>query len=304
MSDKATFDYTLNALAHLVCGDLDYSTGEVEVAKSNQKWHSVDVSNFDGFEVIDAMGDFKEDDPSTYVLNGASADDQPVWPLDVCAASMAISEGWQEGTWTFARVKTLKPADWRGRLKGFSPRMIEVAHRVIEPNGRAVSVKMPYHLLRGRAVPANAMLGGLRIATGAEGYVDPSHYGGKKADPFDEDWATGIAQLAGGLALRRHYLWSVMIGEGDGPRARFVTDPSGVREVFRLRDIPPGKARRAALLHWVRQHWRKRREESANDRSWVREHLRGATGYTWNGLHCCIQPAAADLARIAGGKNA
>jgi hypothetical protein len=61
-----------------------------------------------------------------------------------------------------------------------------------------------------------------------------------------------LMPVVAGFSLRRRYLWSVLIGEAeDEPRGRFVTDPLGVREVFRLRDVPPGKQRRAALLHWV-----------------------------------------------------
>jgi hypothetical protein len=69
------------------------------------------------------------------------------------------------------------------------------------------------------------------------------------------DWATRdsgdeglrLVRLVAGFSLRRRYLWSVLIGEAeDEPRARFVTGPLGVRELFRLRDVPPGKQRRAA----------------------------------------------------------
>jgi hypothetical protein len=87
-------------------------------------------------------------------------------------------------------------------------------------------------------------------------------YGGWATRDTAEE-ATRMVKLMpviAGFSLRRRYLWSVLMGEAENePRARFVTDPVGVREVFRLRDISPGKRRRAALLHWVRANWRQRR---------------------------------------------
>jgi len=105
--------------------------------------------------------------------------------------------------------------------------------------------------------------------------------------------------LAHGIMLRREYLWSVLLGEPGIPRARFVTDPLGVREAFRLRDIPSGKSRRAALRHWVRNHWRKHGRDSEADRAWVRAHMRGATDFTWNGFMCRVEPSRDDMRRNA-----
>jgi hypothetical protein len=65
--------------------------------------------------------------------------------------------------------------------------------------------------------------------------------------------------------------------------------------MFRLRDVPPGKQRRAALLHWVRAHWRQRRQTVEADKVWIRAHLRGAWSYTWNGLQCQIEPSELDV---------
>jgi hypothetical protein len=89
----------------------------------------------------------------------------------------------------------------------------------------------------------------------------------------------------------------VLLGEEGVPRARFVTDPIGVRAAFRLRDIPAGKTRRAALRHWVQEHWRKRRDPSKEDRAFVREYLRGATHFGWSGLSCQIEPSKEDQRR-------
>jgi hypothetical protein len=292
-------DETLLALTHLICGEDDTSIDINDRPKAIQRWHATDAKTFDGFDMLDANGeDFAEDDPTTFVLLADDATDQPIWPLDICSASRATGEGWGENSWHFIRVKTLRPAEWRGRLRRFLPRMVDVSHRISEPNGRTFSARLPYSLVNGQAVRARTILNGMSIGLVDSVCVDPSWYGGEKAEPHEVNSATGLLRVSAGLALRRHYLWSVLLGEGDGPRARFVTDPAGVREVFRLRDIPPGRARRAALLHWVRNHWRRRRDVSANDMTWVREHLRGARTYSWNGLRCEIVPAPADEDRL------
>lgn len=84
--------------------------------------------------------------------------------------------------------------------------------------------------------------------------------------------------------------WKVRIGWDSLPRITFNTDVLGVREVFRLRDIPNGAQRRAALRHWVGEHWR----ENEKDRIKVRRHLRGAIKFSWNGLQCEIEPSLLD----------
>lgn len=301
MTEKTTLDVTVEALAHLICGEADWSGGPTDLPLQNRKWHTIGGQFFDGFEVV-GLREFNDADPSSYVLLGKDAADQPVWPLDVCVAIAEPGEGWPPGTWQFSRVRTLRPADWRGRLHKFLPRMVEYNALTSQPDGKHVSLKVPFGLAAGRAVQVPYRLAGYRDPGGMrEAIMDPGYYGGEMRDTEMVDYANAVLPICAGLALRRRYLWSVMLGEGDGPRARFMTDPIGVRESFRLRDIPPGKMRRAALLHWVREHWRKRREPTANDRSWVRQHLRGAWSYSWNGLRCTIEPAPADLEMLADG---
>lgn len=102
-----------------------------------------------------------------------------------------------------------------------------------------------------------------------------------------------FVRFAHSLQFVRRYDWRVNIAIDSGPSVAFVTDPIGAREVFRLRDIPNGGERRAALLHWVSEHWRKRRKDPDEERK-VRAHLRGATEFQWNGLRCCIRPSEFD----------
>jgi hypothetical protein len=98
---------------------------------------------------------------------------------------------------------------------------------------------------------------------------------------------------AANRAFCRRYEWSVLLSQDGAPAISFQTDPIGAREAFRLRDIPNGASRRAALLHWVKEHWRKKRSDSAEETR-VRAHLRGQEEFVWNGLHCRIKASQYD----------
>lgn len=79
---------------------------------------------------------------------------------------------------------------------------------------------------------------------------------------------------------------------------RMLTDPLGAREVFALREIPNGKARRSAIRHWVRGHYRQSRVDPES-RTFVTKHLRGVSRFNWNGLECTIRPALSELEQLA-----
>jgi hypothetical protein len=105
--------------------------------------------------------------------------------------------------------------------------------------------------------------------------------------------------LAPGIALTQHYEWRVTLGYHGCVSIGLPTTPAGCREVFKLRDIPEGKARREALRNFVCEHTRKHpATDDEEARIVVREHLRGSTRFNWNGLRCTIHPAQADLIRL------
>jgi hypothetical protein len=196
-----------------------------------------------------------------------------LWPMDLklvfdANKYMDIPEDrWPEGTLQFERIRSISLKEARPfGASVFSPFMVMDEVVCAKPDGTAKSALVPMVMVGGKwrnAAPHSI--------PGA---------------PKDRDIP---AALGAALALR--YEWSVWLGHSSGPRVRFLTDPLGAREVFRLRDIPPGRDRRAALRHWVSAHARKRHADMDNEaRTWVRKHLRGATDFTWNGLRCRIQP--------------
>lgn len=266
-------DSVLDALAHLIGGE-DHR--RMVVAEKGA------IEAFDGFELFDPRMPGADD---TELNVAASAEDVPIWPMDAKWAMPWAHEG---GGWIFKRVRTLRPADWRGRLRVVFPRMFEHQEAVVHPTGHKLGSIGALAVVRGQLIEA-------AIPRSPSGVSTADIYGFGRNRPQADASTLFDVTLAQGIELRREYHWSVMLGEIGLPRCRFVTDPLGCREAFRLRDLPPGRNRRAALRNWVSEHWRQRRNPMAEDRAWVRAHLRGAEDFTWNGLRCRIEPSREDL---------
>lgn len=90
------------------------------------------------------------------------------------------------------------------------------------------------------------------------------------------------------------YYWTVKTRFDEVcPSLTLLTDATGVKELWKLRDIPPGKRRRTALLHWVSDHWRKSRKDPEIEH-YVRQHLRGTTELTQQSFSATITPSQCD----------
>jgi hypothetical protein len=103
--------------------------------------------------------------------------------------------------------------------------------------------------------------------------------------------------LAVALALRQRYEWAVNIGFENTPTVRIVTDPTGLKELFKDREPIPSKDRKDALMTWVTDHWRQLRYDPETE-GYVRKFIRGTTKFSWRGFQCEIKPAAYDMERI------
>jgi|GEM_PF-3800595 len=277
MNDEEIIESILDGLTHIV------------VAKGQnpaQAWGTVSANYFDGFEVFDPRLSW---DPEDDFILASNPIDAPIWPYDICFGYWRHEDG--APGWSFRRLRTANKIKWRGRLKTVYPRMIEHANFHVYSNGETWGSLAVLGLKEKSVVrcslPEASKVGLL--------YKHQSFYGADKKD--DKRGEFHEACIAHGLALWRQYKWSVLIGEPGLPRARFSTDPVGIREIFRLRDIPEGAKRRAALRHWVREHWRKKKRDSAADRAWIRSHLRGAENFDWSGFRCRIEPSIEDIAK-------
>jgi len=120
----------------------------------------------------------------------------------------------------------------------------------------------------------------------------------KKLEPVDDEQNTTL-DLALSVAFSSFYDWKIVLGFHEAlPKISLVTDPIGSREIFKLRDIPAGMSRRAALKHWVREHYRKSVRDP-DEETKIIAHLRGAEEFVWNGMYCRIQPSQHDLNKAA-----
>lgn len=103
-----------------------------------------------------------------------------------------------------------------------------------------------------------------------------------------------LAPFMCGLAQSLPSYWRVATRfDSVCPSLTLLTDPTGVKEFWKLRDIPEGKRRRAALLHWVESHWRQNRKDPDVE-GYVRSHLRGQADLTHGQFSAKITPSEAD----------
>ncbi len=64
-----------------------------------------------------------------------------------------------------------------------------------------------------------------------------------------------------------------------------LTSLSEAKEIFKMREVEPGKKRRAALRHFVAEHYRKLPSDP-NEMVKIARYLRGASCFKWNGFEC------------------
>jgi hypothetical protein len=96
-----------------------------------------------------------------------------------------------------------------------------------------------------------------------------------------------------GMALRHRYEWAAVFHFPTGLRLRFGCSAEGALALFKDREKEGAEARRRALLHWVRRHWRALPEQDLSTE--VRKHLRGAGTIDWHGMSVTIVPAAYEV---------
>ena len=184
------------------------------------------------------------------------------------------SEHWNRTSFALQRIRQLTGA--RRRLpRLYFPVTVEMLSAIVENNGTHTSMSHFYGL-SGKS---------WKYAGSEHGYFPDNHW-------YAEEPLSSI-DMAYRTAFARRYTWQVSLGYEGTPSILFSTDPTGVREVFRLRDLPEGKQRRQALRHWVAEHWRKRRSDPSSE-THVRKHFRGVERFTWNGLRCKVIPSAYD----------
>ena len=111
---------------------------------------------------------------------------------------------------------------------------------------------------------------------------------------YDEKQIQFLPTAIGGLGQSLGSYWQVLTKFDEVcPSLTLLTDPTGVKEFWKLRDVPVGKKRRDALLHWVNDHWRKKRNDPDVE-VYVRKHLRGSKSLTYKSFSAKIVPSEKD----------
>jgi hypothetical protein len=242
----------------------------------------VPMTHFDGAEPI--LEEFFQEN-RVFFTDVTPADVDGAW--DVATITLAPDDWRDDGArYQFSRHRSTPLSQWRGRRVLGSPAS-EVSIAFIRNDRSVVTAQFPVFLRNGVWVGEDHSF---RVTSIEGEYALLKQFAGVTTEHH------AAAQLALGMQFNRRYEWYVLLGIGTGPRIRFQTDPTGAQEVFRLRDVPPGAARRAALRNWVSEHWRTRKDSGVKDIQ-VRQHLRGATDFTWSGLRCQIIVPPDDLER-------
>lgn len=130
--------------------------------------------------------------------------------------------------------------------------------------------------------------------------ANPEKWKARPDEVVHRGW-TGLIAFAMNLSITRRRHWRVNIGYEGTPTISVPVTPPAVKELFRFRDMPSGASRRAALRHWVVNHWRKNHDDPQTE-SEIREHFRGATQFNWNGLRCEVIPSAMDQGLVDAAK--
>jgi hypothetical protein len=233
------------------------------------------------FQRLEPMGFGLTDEENWWCFNPYDCPPDLVWPLDV---GLITEEGGTDPPGlVMSRTYTITPKQARGYAHRFGPFMVRSDHAQME-RGQLMRTAALYVWLGGQWSDASN-----RVMW--EGTADKPLHTRAGALPQRDRMQPALHTSMG---LRQRYEWAVALGLDNSPSIRFATDPTGIKEVFRIRDLPAGRDRREALLNWVTQHWRQDRRDSDVE-VYVRKHLRGATAFNWRGMNCELLPSQFDI---------
>jgi hypothetical protein len=120
---------------------------------------------------------------------------------------------------------------------------------------------------------------------GDDGIKDCSEYSGK--------WLLEANEILIGMAAVEPTYWLANVKvQPNVPGLSLITDPTGIKELWKFRDAPAGK-RRGGLLNWVSDHWRRDRHDPDVE-VYVRKHLRGNRHLTFKDFSVTLKESAVD----------
>lgn len=141
--------------------------------------------------------------------------------------------------------------------------------------------------------------------------IDPNYCYTKKAikeyvesDSFKE--TNRVYTMSLNMKLTAYYEWFVYIRENDKSLGvKIPVAPEASKEIFALRNVPEGAARKKAICNFVKEHYRVTKNEYNEEfrQTLVKQHFRGETKFNWRGLQVNIIPAEYDMNRVKSKKK-
>lgn len=237
------------------------------------------------YRALEPLGFGVADEENGWFFHPEDCGPDLVWPLDTGFISDNATGNNTLGLTTF---RTISAKEARGYVTKFSPYMVRVDHAQ-EFDGIIFRAAYVSAWIGGRWVDANGHLK-WQFKTGDD--VRPMDIG----PPEEFSRLSFMTRMASSVALTQRYKWSVALNLENSPSIRFSTDPTGIKELFKVRDLPEGRDRRDALMVWVSDHWRQDRSDPDVE-IYVRKHLRGRVQFDWRGLHGEVLPSQYDVER-------
>jgi hypothetical protein len=241
------------------------------------------------FHLVNSVDDDAPAEPGEMVLNEDAAElAHAIWPIDIGVVVR------HEGYFYFRRVVTAQPREMRGLARAFTKQMLMMSGGEVRDDGTWWAENVPIGLVNGawRDLSAGMQID-FRETRGG------SLIGTRVTSQLLRQQLANVGRLTNSLALTERYLWHVALGFPDwpdGPRILMPTSPAGCLSFYKDRELDPTCSRRAALRHWVREHYRDIGDAGLG-LAFVREHLRGCTEFIWHGLAAELLVSAYDLER-------
>lgn len=231
------------------------------------------------------LNEMMEPGSGYYLLGEARENVEMFWPVDF---AVAADKG--DGNFFLTRIATANPKEIRGLVRIVPPKCVTLTGGPLsrEPWYAETTI---CGLIGERWLPIENAVFSQRTS-GIHG-ENKRMYRGYDDKFLGEVQDTMMVSFAAMLNAR--YCWHAAFGFSDnGPRLVLPTNPRGALELFKSRLLAPGEKRRGALRHWVNSHYRDRSDDPGVI-DYVREHLRGATRFIWNGLDCELMVSAYDM---------
>lgn len=288
-----------NTLAFLILSERGFGVGKMDFFDGASPGYASVVESIVDESGVGSDGRCNQVADDARAIKGSVilAGDQPGIQFMPCGAS------------ELGMVAKCKLAErWPGKMifsgdtqpaRGFSPFRMEanqLIYEKIDPTDRIVEVRTVAIAESGEAtrVMKNYMI---RNKKGGWFAMKPPRRLGDNRFGLQHDHEQLAFSLGVGITKVSEFWWRVVIRfDGRKPGVMLFTDATGVKDFFRFRDVPEGKKRRDALLHWVTDHWRQNRRDPEIE-NYVREFLRGSREFSWHGLSGTIELPKTDLDR-------